>query len=158
MRLIVSLLFVLLLHTAYGQNNASIDTSAKAEATAVDSGTVKKSAGTQYAASGWKTMWWGKHYRKEWATPVSFPILHISTAYGGLKPLKVGGGHETKTLRLISSDGKEYVLRTVDKSLDVLVPNYLRGTAINDLVNDQVSTANPYAPLAIPTLADSLHF
>src|SRR5262245_1400514 len=139
MRIIVFLLFTVQLLTVYGQKNvAVVDTSVKAEATAVDSGTVTKSAGTQYAASSWKTMWWGKHYRKEWATPVSFPILHISTAYGGLKPLKVGGGHETKTLRLISSDGKEYVLRTVDKSLDVLVPNYLRGTAINDLVNDQV--------------------
>src|SRR5436190_290574 len=158
MRIIVSLLFTVQLLAAHGQNNKSaVDTSVKAETTAVDSGRVTKSAGTQYAASGWKRMWWGDHYRKEWVTPVSFPVLHISTAYGGLKPLKAGGGHETKTLRLISSDGKEYVLRTVDKSADVLVPDYLKGTAVNDLVNDQVSTANPYSPLAIPRLADALH-
>jgi hypothetical protein len=157
MRIIVSLLLTLQLFTAWGQNKVpAVDTSVKAETTAVDSGRVTKSAGTQYAASGWKKMWWGVHYRREWVTPVSFPILHISTAYGGLKPLKAGGGHETKTLRLISSDGKEYVLRTVDKSADVLVPDYLKGTAINDLVNDQISTANPYAPLAVPGLADAL--
>lgn len=156
MRIIVSLLFTFRLLTVYGQNVPVVDTSVKVETTAVDSGRVTKSAGTQYAASGWKRMWWGDHYRKEWVTPVSFPILHISTAYGGLKPLKAGGGHETKTLRLISSNGKEYVLRTVDKSADVLVPDYLKGTAVNDLVNDQISTANPYAPLAIPALADAL--
>lgn len=126
------------------------------QANAIDTGKVTKSAGTQYAASGLKKLWWGEHYRREWATPVSFPVLKISTAYGGLKPLKAGGGHETKTLRLISADGKEYVLRTVDKSLDVLVPDYFKGTYVNDIVNDQVSTAHPYGPLAIAQLADAV--
>jgi hypothetical protein len=48
------------------------------------------------------------------------------------------------------------VLRTLDKSLDVLVPDYLKGTYVNDVVNDQVSTAHPYGPLAIAQLADAI--
>lgn len=141
---------------AIGQKNtSSIDTSVTANA--VDAGWVTRSAGTQYAASGWKRLWWGDHYRKEWVTPVSFPVLHISSFNGGLQPVKAGGGHETKTLRLISSQGKEYVLRTMDKSLDVLVPNYLKGTYVNDIVNDQVSTAHPYGPVAVARLADAAH-
>src|SRR5262245_55345480 len=75
---------------------------------------VTMAAGNQYKASGWKSLWWGKHYRKEWTTPVSFPVLHLATFGGGLKPVKVGGGHQSKTLRLLSADGKEYVLRTID--------------------------------------------
>src|ERR1044072_220225 len=53
---------------------------------------VIKPAGTQYLASGWKTLWWGKHYRKEWAVPVSFPVLMLSAIDGGLTPQKEGGG------------------------------------------------------------------
>ena len=117
---------------------------------------VVKPAGTQYLASGWKTLWWGKHYRREWAVPVSFPVLILSAVDGGLTPQKEGGGHETKSLRLLSANGREYVLRTMDKSLDVLVPNELKGTFVNDIVNDQISTAHPYAPLAAAKLADAI--
>jgi hypothetical protein len=133
MKIIVSLLLTAQVHSVYGQQYISI-----ANSSAADTTKVIKSAGTQYAASGWKRLWWGDHYRKEWVTPVSFPMLQISTAYRGLRPLKQGGGHETKTLRLLSTDGKEHVLRTLDKSLDVLVPDYLKGTYVNDIVNDQI--------------------
>ncbi|MBO9203922.1 MULTISPECIES: BamA/TamA family outer membrane protein [Niastella] len=122
-----------------------------------DSLVVTRPAGKQYIASGSKMFWWGEHYRREWATEVRFPVLNLETAKGGLTPQKMGGGHQTKTLRLIGGDGKEYVLRTIDKSLDVLVPDEFKGTFINDLVNDQISTAHPYGPVAIAKLADYLH-
>jgi hypothetical protein len=118
--------------------------------------TVTMPAGRQFAASGWKQLWWGKHYRKEWITPVNFPVLNMGTFKGGLAPLKAGGGHESKTLRLQAGDGKEYVMRTIDKDLDVLIPEEFKGTFINDLVNDQISTAHPYGPLAIARLAGQL--
>jgi hypothetical protein len=122
-----------------------------------DSLVVTRAAGKQYVASPGKMFWWGKHYRKEWATDVRFHVLDLDTAKGGLTPRKLGGGHETKTLRLMGGDGKEYVLRTIDKSLDVLVPDEFKGTFINDIVNDQICTAHPYGPLAIASLADHLH-
>ncbi|MES1222049.1 MAG: hypothetical protein ABUT20_41520, partial [Bacteroidota bacterium] len=115
-------------------------------------------AGKQYKATGWKSLWWGKHYRKEWTTPVQFPVLCISTFNSGLRPIKSGGGHQSKTLRLLSNDGKEYVLRTIDKNLDVLIPDEFKGSFINDIVNDQISTAHPYGPMAISKMAGSLSF
>ncbi|AEW00018.1 hypothetical protein A4D02_29225 [Niastella koreensis] len=124
---------------------------------AADSLVVTLPAGKQYVASPGKMFWWGRHYRREWATEVRFPVLNLDTAKGGLTPQKVGGGHQTKTLRLIAGDGKEYVLRTIDKSLDVLIPDEFKGTFINDIVNDQISTAHPYGPVAIAKLADYLH-
>jgi hypothetical protein len=117
---------------------------------------VIKPAGNQYLASGWKTLWWGKHYRREWAVPVSFPVLMLSAIDGGLTPQKEGGGHETKTLRLLSANGREYVLRTMDKNLDVLVPPEFKGTFVNDIVNDQISTAHPYGPIAVAQLAEGI--
>lgn len=110
-------------------------------------------AGPQFKASKWKQFWWGAHWRKEWITPVSFPVFNLDTTTGGLTPLKMGGGHETKTLRLKGADGKEYVLRTIDKNLDVLIPDEFKKSFINDVVNDQISTAHPYGPLVAAQLA-----
>lgn len=158
MKVVVTLLLTVLLLSAYGQEESSdTDTLLLVKTVISDSSTVTKAAGLQYAASGWKRWWWGDHYRQEWVTPVSFPILHISNLYGGLTPTKMGGGHQSKSLRLVTQDGKEYVLRTIDKSLDLLVPDYLKGTALNDILNDQISTAHPYGPIAISHLAEAVH-
>src|SRR5688500_20340889 len=37
-------------------------------------------AGQQYKAKGIKQTIWGKHYRKEWTTPVKVPVMLIDTA------------------------------------------------------------------------------
>jgi hypothetical protein len=117
--------------------------------------TVTIPAGAQYKASRWKEFWWGKHYRPEWIMPVQFPVINLEATAGGLTPMKMGGGHETKSLRLKGTDGREYVLRTMDKSLDLLVPEDFRGTFLNDIINDQISTAHPYGPIAAAKLADA---
>jgi hypothetical protein len=113
-------------------------------------------AGIQFKASNWKQFWWGRHWRPEWIKPVSFPVFDIDTAAGGLNPTKRGGGHQTKSLRLLSKDGKEYVLRTIDKDLELLIPEEFKGSVINNIVNDQISTAHPYGPLAIANLTQSI--
>jgi len=117
---------------------------------------VTLAAGPQFAASRGKQFWWGKHWRDEWTTPVSFPVFDLDTTVGGLTVLKRGGGHETKTLRLQGKDGKEYVLRTMDKRLDVLVPEEFKGSFVNDIINDQISTAHPYGPLVVAHLSGSI--
>ncbi|MDN3656073.1 hypothetical protein QWZ08_10580 [Ferruginibacter paludis] len=113
-------------------------------------------AGSRFAATKWKQFWWGKHWRKEWLTPVSFPLFNWDTTAGCLTPIKKGGGHQTQTLRLLGNDGREYVLRTMDKTLDVLIPEEFKGSFINDIANDQISTAHPYGALAIAQLAGGI--
>lgn len=149
--------FILLLFFAgtVAAQNTSIATSSKSSAVQSDS-TISYAAGAQFKATPWKELWWGSHYRKEWTTPVTFSVLHFNTAHGGLTPVRRGGGHQTKTLRLTAKDGQEYVLRSIDKNLDQLVPNELKGTYIHDLLNDQISTAHPYGPLAIAKLAEQV--
>jgi hypothetical protein len=112
--------------------------------------------GPRFAASRGKQFWWGAHWRKEWITPVPFPVFDMDTTAGGLTVLKRGGGHETKTLRLQGKNGREYVLRTMDKSLDVLIPEEFKGTFVNDIINDQISTAHPYGPLVVAHLSGSI--
>ncbi|HSN61746.1 MAG TPA: hypothetical protein VLR49_12475, partial [Ferruginibacter sp.] len=144
-------------------NEASFAQTAEKNIIISDSNGVKMAtmpAGPQFAASGWKQFWWGKHWRREWLLPVSFPFFDIDTTAGGLTPIKKGGGHQTKSLRLLSKAGREYVLRTIDKDLELLIPEEFKGSVVNDIVNDQISTAHPYGPLAIANLAGvvgSLH-
>jgi hypothetical protein len=112
-------------------------------------------AGRQFSASKRKQFWWGKHRRKEWLAPVSFPDFNMETTRNGLTPIKMGGGHQTKSIRVIGGDGKEYVLRSIDKSLDLLMPEEYKSSFVNQ-ANDQISTAHPYGPLVIASLYASI--
>jgi hypothetical protein len=116
--------------------------------------TVKIAANTGYnKASGFKRMMFGEHYRKEWATAVDVAILDMDTTYGGLTALKAGGGLQTKSLRLAGGNGKEYVLRSVNKDPSKAIVEELRGTFAEDIVQDQISSSNPYAPMVVSSLA-----
>jgi hypothetical protein len=110
-------------------------------------------AGKQYQRSSFHNWLWGSHYRKEWATPVQMPLFYLDTARGGLYPYAAGGGRQSKTLRLRTDKGKEYVLRSIDKSFKNALPPIYQNTFIESIVNDQVSSAHPYAALTIPPMA-----
>ncbi len=111
-------------------------------------------AGSQYKAGGLKKTIWGKHYRNEWTIPVKVPVMLIDTARGGLVPVEKGGGRQTKTLRLKNPQGKEFVLRSIDKTLEATLPEIAHGTFIQDIINDQASIAHPYAAITVAPLAE----
>jgi hypothetical protein len=102
-----------------------------------------------------KRVIFGEHYRKEWATAVTFPVLNLDSVAGGLTPIKAGGGMQTKSLRLQGVDGKEYVLRSVNKDPSKALPPELAGTFADQVLQDQISSSNPYAPLVVTSLADA---
>ncbi|MEZ5017226.1 MAG: BamA/TamA family outer membrane protein [Flavipsychrobacter sp.] len=99
----------------------------------------------------------GEHYRKLWATPVKLKVFDLKEEQGGLSILKRGGGQQTKSLRLEDSLGKQWVLRTVQKDPEKALPSNLRGTIAKSIVQDQISAANPYAPLVVPILANAIN-
>src|SRR5678816_534755 len=74
---------------------------------------------------------------------------------GGLTPMKMGGGLQTKSLRLEGADGKEYVLRSVNKDPSKAIVAELKGTFAEDVVQDQISSANPFAPMVVASLAET---
>ena len=98
---------------------------------------------------------WGEHYRKEWSTPVKFKVAMLDTLAGGLKPYEAGGGRQSKSLRLKDKNGREYVLRSIDKSFGKALPEIYQGTFLEDIFNDQVTIGHPYAALTIPILAEA---
>ena len=98
----------------------------------------------------------GKNYRHIWSTPVRMKVLHIKKEKGGLEPTELGGGFQTKSLRLKEKNGREWVLRTVDKDVEKAVPKWLRKTFAQRLVQDMISAGHPYAPLTVAHMAKAL--
>jgi hypothetical protein len=96
----------------------------------------------------------GRNYRKEWETPVKLPIFNLTKT--GFKITELGGGNQTKSLQFEDKQGREWVLRTIDKDVTKALPQRLQGTLAQRVVQDMVSAAHPYAPPTIPTMANAL--
>lgn len=99
----------------------------------------------------------GENYRKEWAAPTRLPVLRISALQGGLKPLQLGGGMQSRSLRLADPQGKEWVIRSVEKIPDALLPPELRGTFARDWLDDVTSAQHPFSALIVPPIANAVN-
>ncbi|OIQ21078.1 MAG: metallophosphoesterase [Flavobacterium sp. MedPE-SWcel] len=107
----------------------------------------------------------GKHYRKYYSTPITVNSVVIDTLYGGLKPVKAGGGHQSKSLRLADKNGKEFVMRGLKKSATRFLQSVafktkylgddLENTFAESFLLDFYTTAHPYTPFIIGDLAES---
>src|SRR6266496_5393990 len=119
---------------------------------------IKIAADPKLKGDGFKKFLVGKNYRREWIVPVEVPVLNLNTAYGGLIPKKLGGGKETKTLRVEDSTGKQWTLRTVEKFPGNAIPPGLQKTAtVKKIVKDGVSASYPYGMLSMETLSNAAH-
>jgi len=103
--------------------------------------------------SGFSKLMIGKNYRKEWIQPVTVPVLDLGQEQGGLRPVKAGGGKQTKSLRLEDTTGKEWALRSIEKFPEAAIPPDLRQTFAKDVVEEGISASYPYASLSIEPLA-----
>lgn len=105
---------------------------------------------------GFHRFLFGENYRKEWAAPTNVPVLRISELHGGLKPLQLGGGMQSKSLRLADPTGKEWVIRSVEKTPDALLPAELRATFARDWLDDVTSAQHPFSALIVPPIASAV--
>lgn len=99
----------------------------------------------------------GENYRKEWATPAKVPVIQISSFQGGLRPVQRGGGMQSVTLRLEDPTGKQWVIRSVNKRSEALLPKGLHHTFAHDFLDDATSAQHPYSALMVPPLANALN-
>ncbi|MEO7393883.1 MAG: hypothetical protein ABIU11_03010 [Chitinophagaceae bacterium] len=81
--------------------------------------------------------------------------VYLDTLEGGLTPILKGGGRQTGTLRLRNKEGQQYVLRSIDKTFGRALPEIFRGTFSENVINNQVSIAHPYASVTVPMFADA---
>lgn len=107
--------------------------------------------------TGWlHQLFFGSHWRSLWASPIEVPVLNLHSYAGGLTPLKQGGGMQTKSLRLLGADGRHYKFRSIDKDPEKILPEKLRKTLANDILQDQISSANPLAAIVVAPLLNGV--
>jgi len=111
--------------------------------------------GGRYVRGGLHRFFFGTHYRDVWAAPVTVPVLDLANFAGGLTPSKKGGGLQTKSLRFKSGDGREFAFRSLDKDPSKTLPPELHETVAADIIQDQISSAHPYAALVVPAIAEA---
>jgi len=97
----------------------------------------------------------GENYRKDYARPVSVPVIRLSQISGGLTAIQAGGGNQSRTLRLKDTAGKEWTLRSVQKFPAVLLPVQLRETFLLGILEDNMSAQHPFGALVVPVLAQA---
>jgi hypothetical protein len=119
--------------------------------------TITISASNKYIThSSFKKFFMGNNYRQEWVTPVNMNVFNLTKEKGGLKIKSFGGGKQTKSLTLLDTAKKEWILRTIDKDPSKALPQNFRGTLADDVVQDFISASHPYASMAIPGLSKPL--
>lgn len=115
--------------------------------------------------SGFYKLLWGERYRKYFGTEVKAQVVTIDTLFGGLKPVRKGGGSQSRSLRLEAKDGRQFVMRAVEKSAtqyiqavafkDNYVGEQFDDTASEKLVRDVFTGSHPYAPMVVGTLSEA---
>jgi hypothetical protein len=116
-----------------------------------DSVTIAAAPG--FKAGSFKRTMWGDNYRNEWAAAIKIPVFDIGKEKGGLKAVQRGGRLQSKSLRLEDAEGRQYVLRSIVKYPERILPPEFRQTFIKNNLVDAISASYPYAALSVPIMA-----
>jgi hypothetical protein len=100
-------------------------------------------AGPEYTAGGFTRFMLGTDYRKVWVTPIQAEVLDMESYAGGLKPVMRVGGQQSRGLALKGADGRDYTFRGIDKDPSGILPEDLRNTVVDEIIQDQISSAYP---------------
>lgn len=97
----------------------------------------------------------GINYRNIWNATVELPVFDIGSEKGGLSIIKRGGGQQTRSIRMEDKNGKQYVLRSVNKFVEKALAENLRNTIAVDILQDGISASHPFSAIPVPILADA---
>lgn len=115
--------------------------------------------------SRFHTFLWGDRYRKYYSMPINAPTVDLDTLFGGVKIVKKGGGHQSLSLRLEDKEGKQFVMRALEKSADAYLQFIVKedfimgrteGLAPNRILKDFYTGDHPFAPFTVAKLADAV--
>src|SRR5690606_33309618 len=118
----------------------------------------RKILNTTVEKKGWfHNMMLGKHYRTLYTYDYDMPVLDLSTFQGGVETGKRGGGNQTSSLRLENSEGRQWVMRAMQKDASKLIPYPFNQIAASQyLVEDSFLSTHPFAAFAIPHMASAI--
>ncbi|WP_026302700.1 metallophosphoesterase [Psychroflexus tropicus] len=109
---------------------------------------------------------WGEHYRDLYTRKITVPVLKIDSAYGGLQPMRMGGGMQTNSLRLNDKSGREYNIRQIKKNPVRLLQQFVYPdknlkdefdeTIVEEALLDFLTAAHPFGFMAVPVLSEAI--
>ncbi len=116
--------------------------------------------------SGFYKFLWGDRFSEDYSTPIEVKTVMLDTLFGGLTPVRKGGGTQSNSLRLADSTGREYVMRGLRKNAlnyiqafafkDQYVEGQFNNTVAQELIAHVFTGAHPYAPFVTATLSDAV--
>ena len=159
-----------------GEPKAVYSTKVYEKTSEYDTSNLPKSFDTQTTAKVYSTeatdkgnsydWFWGDHYRYVYGTDVKVPVATLDTLFGGFTIARKGGGHQTRSLRLLDKTGRNFALRAVKKSAvqflqsvafkDTYVENDFRETLTEDVILDFYTASHPYGAFVVGPLADAI--
>lgn len=110
----------------------------------------------KYDAGWFRHFLFGKNLRDVWTTPVTAPYFDMGMEQGGLTPIKRGGGMQTTSIRFESPEGKQYVLRSVNKDGPRSLPIEWQRTFMAPIIQDLLSYSHPFSAVPVPKMADAI--
>ncbi len=113
--------------------------------------------GKEYEAGWLHRVFFGAHWRDVWTTPVKFGVVDLEIYGGGLTPEEKGGGLQTKSLKFKGKDGKTYKFRSMNKDPKKTLPADLQETIAKDIIQDQISSSNPYAGFVVNSILEAIN-
>jgi surface antigen Omp85-like protein/calcineurin-like phosphoesterase family protein len=108
-----------------------------------------------YSVGGFQRYLMGDNYRNIWKTKVELPVFDIGSEKGGLSIIKRGGGQQTRSIRMKDKNGKQYVLRSVNKFVEKALDENMQNTIAVDVLQDGISASHPFSAVTVPILADA---
>lgn len=144
------------LASAYPSHDANQDSSTMAIANSGSSMKVRVIPGAEYEAGWLHRFLAGAHWRDLWTTEFEASILDLDHFAGGLTPTEKGGSLQTKGLRFIGNDGREYKFRSMNKDGKKVLPPELQKSIIADIYQDQISIGNPMASVVVAPLLNAV--
>lgn len=116
---------------------------------------VRVAASERYRANRIHRLALGGGYRDLWQAELELPLLDATTAEGGLRPVGRFGGLQTAVLAFVDPEGRSFTFRGTDKNPSAVLPDELRNTVVQSLVQDQMAAQHPGAPVAVGPIAEA---
>jgi hypothetical protein len=109
----------------------------------------------RYSAGALHRLFLGDGNRDLWSTPVRVRVLDLDGFAGGLTPVRLGGGLQTRSLRLEGADGVIYNFRSLDKDASRTLDPELRRSIAARVLQDQIASLMPLGALVVSPLLEA---
>ena len=117
--------------------------------------TVLAKPGRSYHAGLLRRWFVGRGHRDLWSEPVPAEVLDLEGFAGGLTPIEIGGGGQTRSLRFEGADGRIYNFRSIDKEASRSLDPVLQQSLAAAVLQDRVSAILPLGAMIVAPLLEA---